>query len=135
MNSISDIKIIGIDEDRPPRIRKEAYIDLFFKLSSKVPMDWCEDFNGLGRQISPSVKVDKNAGLFVDAYVNDMTQIQVQLEKIKKLIKACNEQYMEKIRQKNLALAASNAALEGKSNKQDKLNQLVAELNFDVPES
>lgn len=132
MNSISDIKIVGIDEDRPPRIRKEPYIDLFFKLSSKVPMDWCEDFNGLGRQVNPSVKIDKNVGLFVDAYVNDMTQIPAQLEKIKKLVKACNEQFLEKIRQKNLALAASHVALEGKSNEQDRLNQLVAKLNFDV---
>jgi len=135
MSDIKDIKIVGIDEDRPPRIRKEAYIDLFFKLSEKVPMDWCEDFNSVGRQSSPSVKIDKNAGLFIDAYVNDMTQIPVQLEKIKKLVKACNEQYMEKIRQKNLALAASHAALEGKSNEQDRLNQLVATLKFDVPEN
>lgn len=135
MNDIKDIKIVGIDEDRPPRIRKEAYIDLFFKLSDKVPMDWCEDFNSIGRQISPSVKIDKNAGLFIDAYVNDMTQIPAQLEKIKNLVKACNKQYMEKIRQKNLALAASHAALEGKNSEQNRLNQLVAALNFDAPEN
>ena len=31
MEGISDIKIIGIDEKRPPKIRKEPYIDLVFK--------------------------------------------------------------------------------------------------------
>ena len=133
MINIEDIKIVGIDEDRPPRIRKEAYIDIYFKLADKVPMDWCEDFNSIGRQINPSVKIDKNIGLFIDAYVNDMTQIPVHLEKIKKLVKACNLQYLEKIREKAMALAASNAALEGKSNEQDRLNQLIATLNYDEP--
>jgi hypothetical protein len=36
MSSFEEIRIISIDEARPPRVRKEAYIDLFFKLSHKA---------------------------------------------------------------------------------------------------
>ena len=62
MSSFEEIRIISIDEARPPRVRKEAYIDLFFKLSHKAPLDWCEEFNALGRQINPAAKIDKNLG-------------------------------------------------------------------------
>jgi hypothetical protein len=58
MSSFEEIRIISIDEARPPRVRKEAYIDLFFKLSHKAPLDWCEEFNALGRQINPAAKID-----------------------------------------------------------------------------
>ena len=44
MEGISDIKICGIDETRPPMIKKEPYIDLNFKLIHKAPKDWCNDF-------------------------------------------------------------------------------------------
>ena len=37
MEGISDLKIIGTDERRPPIIRKEPYIDVFFKLSHQAP--------------------------------------------------------------------------------------------------
>lgn len=39
MVGIKDLKIVGIDPDRPPRIRKEACIDIYFKLPEKAPMD------------------------------------------------------------------------------------------------
>ena len=59
MDNILDIRIIGIDEKRPPIIRKEPYIDLFFKLSCKPPLDWCEDFNVLAKDLVPPVKIDE----------------------------------------------------------------------------
>ena len=49
MQGISDINIIGIDETRPPFIRKEPYIDIFFELSHQAPIDWCKDLNSLFR--------------------------------------------------------------------------------------
>lgn len=39
--------IIGIDETRPPKIRKEPYIDISFKLSHQAPIEWCKDLNAL----------------------------------------------------------------------------------------
>lgn len=45
MTSFNEIKIIGFDTSRPPRVRKEAYIDLFYQLSEDAPEEWCEDFD------------------------------------------------------------------------------------------
>jgi len=130
MQTINDIKIASIDDERPPMIRKEAYIDLYFKLSVKAPMDWCEDFNALGRQLTPGVKIEKNTGLCIEAWVKDMDQIAPHLETIKQSILDCNEQYIEKARQKQSALLAANAREVGKDSEQFKLNEIIADLRF-----
>lgn len=130
MSTFEEIKIMGIDGKRPPRVRKEAYIDLFFKLSRKAPLEWCEDFNALGRQIDPGAKIDKNAGDCIDTYVNHMDNIQSQLNEIKQTLIDCNEQYQEKIRQRELAEAASNATLLGQDGEQLKLNEIISELRY-----
>ena len=131
MSDITDIKVIGFDNDRPPRIRKEAYIDLYFQLSQKAPLDWCEDFNALGRRVNPSPKIDKNKGLHIETYVNNMNLIAQQLASVKKLLLECNQQYQQKIDEKARILAASNASLQGQDGEQFKLNQIVDALNFD----
>ena len=130
MQNIDDIKIVSIDNEHPPIIRKEAYIDLFFKLSEKAPLEWCEDFNALGRQIDPGVKIDKTVGLCVEAWVKDMSQIAPHLEKIKQKILDCNEQYIEKARQKQLALLAAKTEAVGTNSEQFKLNEIIADLKF-----
>ena len=131
MSDITDIKVIGFDNDRPPRVRKEAYIDLYFQLSQKAPMDWCEDFNALGRKVNPSPKIDKNKGLHIETYVNNMNLIAQQLASVKKLLLECNQQYQQKIDEKARILAASNASLQGQDGEQSKLNQIVEALSFD----
>ena len=131
MNTFDEIRISGIDESRPPRVRKEAYIDLHFSLSRQVPDDWCEDFNALGRGISPAAKIDKNTCLTIDTYVNDMDRIPAQLAELKEAVNECNRRYIEKLRQRELALAAENAALQGEGGEQQRLNLIVAALEFD----
>lgn len=131
MSSFEEVKITGIDLDRPPQVRKESYIDLFFKLSSEAPLEWCEDFNALGRRLSPSAKIGKTTVDCIDTYANDMEKIPSQLNEIKQTVKECNEQYQEKIKLKAAALAASNAALQGQGGEQDKLNKIIATLAFD----
>ena len=69
MEGISDIRISGIDEMRPPRIRKEPYINLYFKLIHKAPKDWCEDFNHLVAKGDYPVKIEPNTGLFIETWV------------------------------------------------------------------
>ena len=54
---------------------KEPYIDLFFRLSHKAPKKWCEDFNKLSKDLVPPVKINENEGVFIDAYVRDMSHI------------------------------------------------------------
>lgn len=130
MSSFEDVSIISIDQERPPRIRKEAYIDLFFKLSHKAPLDWCEDFNALGRQINPAAKIDKNLGDSIETYINDMDGIQLHLNEIKQTVLECNAQYQEKLRQRELAAVANNAALMGQDGEQARLNQVISALEF-----
>ncbi len=103
MTSISAIKIVGIDDDRPPAVRKEDYIDLFFRLSQKAPSDWCDDFNQLGHHVEPPVKINKNSGMIIETWIRDMKLIPEHLEKIKQKISLCNEQYLEKIKTKKIS--------------------------------
>jgi hypothetical protein len=131
LEDIRDIKIVGIDEKRPPRIRKEPYIDLFFRLSHQAPKKWCQDFNKLAKDLVPPVKIDDNEGVFIDAYVRDMDNIAMHLDKIKRKIVLCNEQYIEEIRQRESAELARNVSLFGEEGEQGKLNKIIAALRFD----
>ena len=132
MSEFSGIKIIGLDKDRPPRVRKEAYIDLFFRLSTKVPTDWCEDFNALGRKETPSPKIDKNKGECIETYVNDMNLIASHLADVKQVVISCNLQYQEKLDEKARILAASKVNLQGQEGEQLKLNEIIDALKFDA---
>jgi hypothetical protein len=130
LQGISDIKIVGIDERRPPMVRKEPYIDIFFKLSHQAPEEWCEDFNKLTSKSDPAIRIDKNKGLFIDTYVRGMNDIQAHLDKIQRKISVCNEQYIENIRQAELASAEKNSSLLGQGGEQAKLNTIVASLRY-----
>jgi len=130
MKTIRDIRIESIDQDKPPLVRKEAYIDLYFKLSQKAPTEWCEDFNKLGHQIDPPAKIDKLNGLVVETWVRDMDHIQEHLDKIKQKILLCNESFLTKLSERNLAMAARNASVTGQDGAQNKLNQIIAKLDF-----
>ena len=135
MDSISDIKIVGIDEQRPPMVRKESYIDLFFKLSTKPPLDWCDDFNALAHKIDPAAKIDKTKGNVIETWVREMDLIPVHLEKIKKTVALCNQLYIEKVKKKQLAAALKDAAVVGMDGQQNRLNEIVSSLKFDTDDS
>ena len=130
MEGISDIKIVGIDEQRYPRIRKAPYIDIFFKLSRQAPKEWCDDFNELGKRLEPPVKIEKNTGLFIEAWVRDMEQIPGYVDKIKKAVEESNLKYVERIRQLQLA-SANDLSRPGEDTRQARLNVILANLNFD----
>lgn len=131
MNAISDLKIIGIDPTRPPVVRKEAYIDLYFKLSHQAPSDWCEDFNKLGHQMKHTAKIDKLKGMVIETWIREMEEIPQHLDVIKGKIAQCNEAFLEKIRQKELAALAKSTSTDNKDVHQNKLNAIIATLNFD----
>lgn len=130
MEGISDIRISGIDEMRPPRIRKEPYINLFFKLIHKAPRDWCDQFNHLVAKREYPVKIDPSAGLFIETWVRKPDEIELALSGLKKAVSQCNQEYIARI----LAEANSAADMQGNPNEtgeQRKLNRIVAGLNFD----
>ncbi len=131
MTTFNEIKIIGIDANRPPRVRKEAYIDLFYQLSEDAPEEWSEDFDSFGRQVNPLAKVDKSNRGFINTYVNDMDLIPAHFEQLKQAVADCNAQYLEKLSQRAQALARDNADLREQGGEQFKLNEIIASLDFD----
>ena len=131
MEGISDLRIIGIDERRPPIIRKAPYIDIFFKLSHKAPVDWCNALNSLLKKQPTAPKIKKDEGLYIEAWVRTPDEIVDFLSMLKARIAECNKHYIEQIE-----LAASNAgnaknSLAKEDGEQGRLNSIIAALDFD----
>jgi hypothetical protein len=124
------LKIVGIDEKRPPLIRKQPYIDIFFKLSHKAPREWCEIFNKLSKQLMPPARINKSDGVFIEAYVRDMNLLPEHLNKLKKKVIESNEQYSAVIRKRNEDLLSINASVGNEGGEQGRLNTIVAGLSF-----
>lgn len=131
MEGISDIKIIGIDEKRPPIIRKEPYIDLKFKLSHKAPADWCREFNSLMSKHSTAPKIIEKEGLFIDAWVKSPGEIADFLELLKKAVTKSTQVYIERIEKSSRDSANASMLEVGDEGEQGKLNQIIASLNYD----
>lgn len=68
MQGISDINIVGVDATRPPFIRKESYIDIFFELSHQAPKDWCKDLNSLFaiNHTSSNTSINEKESLYIE---------------------------------------------------------------------
>lgn len=137
MEGISDIKIIGVDEKRPPVIRKEPYIDLYFKLSHKAPADWCVDFNSLMVKHPCKPKIDKQKGLFIDAWVRKPDEIVTLLETLKKNVAQCSDDYIRRIEAALNSQQGEDDTLSQVTAEQGRLNRIIAELDFgdESPES
>lgn len=134
MEGISDLKIIGIDEKRPPAIRKEPYIDIFFKLSHQAPADWCNDFNALLRKHPTTPRIEEKEGLYIEGWVKTPDDIVAFLTVLKAKVEDCNRQYIERINLSANNADAENEALTQESGEQGRLNKIIATLDFDVPE-
>ncbi len=130
MEGISDIRISGIDEVRPPRIRKEPYINLYFKLVHKAPKEWCEDYNRLVSKKKFPAKVDPLVGLFIDTWVRKPEEIEPAFEELKEAVRVCNDEYIARIRAEAAAAANSGDEL-GDEGEQGRLNRIIAGLKFD----
>jgi len=132
VEGISDIKITGIDEKRPPLIRKEPYIDIFFKLSHQAPSDWCKDFNALLSKHPTAPKIKEKEGIYIEAWVRTADEIEAFLDQLKEKVAECNRLYIERI---ELSLRNSNEAntllAQQGGGEQGRLNRIIAALNFD----
>lgn len=132
MDGISDIKICGMDETRPPRIQKEPYIDLFFKLAHKAPSDWCEDFNMLVKKKKYSAKITPDTGLIIETYVRTPDEVEMALQSLKEAVSTCNDEYIARIQAKAAAAADASSDITSSENtgEQGRLNKIIAGLNF-----
>lgn len=133
MDGISDIKIVGMDDKRPPRIGKEPYIDLFFRLSHKAPLDWCIGFNELLVKHEYTPKIKTNEGLFIEAWVRRPDEIVGLFQILKQSVTESTALYIEKIAVSQRD-AVSNSALAQKEgdSEQGLLNKVIAGLDFDA---
>ena len=131
MEGISDLKIIGIDEMRPPRIRKEPYIDIFFKLSHQAPADWCRNLNDLLAKESGNFKIKEKEGMFIESWVRTPDEIIDLLALLKLNVAECTRQYIERIALARQNAGDSGAMLAQESGEQGRLNEIIAALVFD----
>jgi len=132
MKGISDISIKGIDEIRPPFIRKEPYIDIFFELSHQAPIDWCKDLNSLFalNKTTSNATIDEKEGLFIKTWVRTPNEIALLLEQLKEEINECTNQYIKRI-QLNSQQSDGETSETKKSSEQVNLNKIIASLVFD----
>lgn len=132
MQGISDIRIIGIDELRPPVITKHPYIDIFFQLSHQAPSDWCRDFNSLLAKHPSTPKIKEKEGVYIEAWVRKPDEIVTLLGNLKETISECTRQYIERIE-----ISAQNsrndiASLADEGGEQGRLNKILASLNYET---
>jgi len=130
VEGISDIKIVGIDEKRPPVIRKEPYIDIYFKLSHKVPSDWCNAFNALMSKHPSTPRIKEKEGLYIETWVRTPDAVVELLSQLKLKVLECNRQYIERIELKARNAGDANDALSREMGEQGRLNRIIAELDF-----
>ena len=132
MQGISDINIIGIDETRPPFIRKEPYIDIFFELSHQAPSDWCKDLNSqfVLNKITSNATINEKEGLFIKTWVRTPDEISSLLEQLKEEITECTHQYIERIRLSSQQ-SGGDTSERNESSEQANLNKIIASLIFD----
>ncbi|HEX9663832.1 MAG TPA: hypothetical protein VGB27_16210 [Candidatus Binatia bacterium] len=130
MEGISDIKIAGIDEKRPPRIRKEPYIDLCFRLAHKAPVDWCHDLIDFQVKAGSPVKIDTKECLFIETWVRTPDEIVAHLQTLKKAVAQCNARYIEKIEARERNRDGDIDRLAQEAGPQGQLNRIIAALDF-----
>lgn len=130
MEGISDIRIIGVDEQRPPIIRKEPYIDIFFKLSHKAPVDWCKDFNAILSKHPSGPKIKEQEGLYIEAWVRTPDEIVALVKNLKNAVTECTEKYIERVESRRRSEIDANLLATKGGGEQERLNKIIAGLDF-----
>lgn len=133
MEGISDIRIAGMDENRPPRLRKEPYINLYFRLLHKAPPAWCVGFNDLLVKHEYAPKINAEEGLFIETWVRNPDEIVALFNILKEKVTECTAQYIEKIAISKRASDSDNELLQKEGGgEQGRLNKIIAGLDFDA---
>ena len=130
MEGISDIKITGIDERRPPRVQKEPYIDLCFRLSHKAPVDWCHDFTDHLSKARYPAKIDIKECLYIETWVRSQDEIVAHLQTLKQAVADCNARYIAKVEASARDRDGEIDALAKETGPQGQLNRIIASLDF-----
>ena len=130
MEGISDIRIIGIDAKRPPKIRKEPYIDLIFQLAHKAPVDWCHDFVSSQSNMQYKSTINTEDCLYIETWVRTPDEIAAHLQTLKALVAECNARYIKKIQATDRDRDGDMDKLRNEAGPQGQLNRLIAGLDY-----
>ncbi len=130
MKHMEDLKITGIDNNRPPIISKKPYIDLVFSLSEKAAEQWCKDFNASFKNDEHKAKISLENCIHIESWVKTMDKIPAHLEALKIKVAECNILFNDQ--QNAIAEAASNSGKkeEDLQGPQGQLNQIISKLDF-----
>lgn len=136
MDDIADLKIVGIDPKRPPRIQSIPCIDLVFELSAQAPPEWCEEFNLRMGKPPYTTRIDPKDGKFIETWVRQPSEIAGSLERMKKGVQDVTEALIKQRRAKAEA-EANRRNMPGSqvSDAQQALDNIVAALDFNTPAS
>lgn len=130
MEGISDIRITGMDEKRPPRMRREPYIDLVFRLSHKAPLEWCRDFVSAQTDVQYEAKINTDECLFIETWVRTPEEIAGHLDTLKAMVAACNARYIENVAAHSRERDKDHENLQNEIGTQGHLNRIIAGLDF-----
>ena len=130
MEGISDIRIVGIDEARPPKIRKEPYIDIAFRLSHQAPVEWCKDFNNMLSKHPSNANIVEKDGLFIETWVRTPDDIVPLLEHLISSVDQCTQEYITRIEASLQQSSNKNTSGDEETGEQGRLNRIIASLDF-----
>ena len=130
MPTLSSYKIVGFDEDRPPKTESFPCIYLHFALDQQAPPDWCEELVKVVGKSKYPVKMDPEGGLFIDTWVREPEEIAAVLESLKLKVAECNSAYDEKVNAPIVQVSSSGEEVK-LSPEQVHLNQIVGQLTFE----
>ena len=130
MDGISNIRIVAVDSKRPPVLRKEPYVEVFFELSHAVPKNWSTDFNALFAKQEFSATIQAEEGLFIETWVRTIDEIPANFAFMKRMVTQCSDQYIAKILASQGQDSADSESSGAVSAEQRRLNTIIAALDF-----
>ncbi|NVJ60252.1 MAG: hypothetical protein HWE27_07680 [Gammaproteobacteria bacterium] len=130
MEGTLQLKVIGMDPNRPPVIRKEPYIELYFKLNAKAPIQWLKSFVDLVSNGPYPIKMKPAESDIIGTWVRTPAEVEAAFHYIKSQVIA-NTDHLNKrlLAQKSAEQALANGIV--LTPEQIELNTIVANLDFD----
>lgn len=131
MQDVTEVKIIGIDKNRPPLIRDAPYIDLVFELSEQTTQQWNNDFFSLFKNARTKPSIDAEESQFILTWVRKMEDIPALFVLLKAKVLECNQIAKDRQTALDLLTQAGGNTSATISEPQRQLNEIIAQLDFD----
>ena len=129
---VTQYKVVGVDESRPPLIQPRPCIDLVFQLNEEAPRAWCEEFQAITGKQPFSITLDPEIGLHIETWVRKPEQVAQSLDNVKSLVALANEAYMKRLTRESQVVVSSDDSEVVISPAQKALNDVVAGLVFET---